>query len=150
MKGTFRAKALDGGYGQTGTGKEQVAVLIELETGNRLTWYGYFTDAAAERAIESLIIMGVTDLESLAGLGSTEFEAVVDEETYEGKTRDKVKFINRLGSGGVAMKSRMDDAQKRSFAQRFKGKFLSLQRASGVAPAAPATSPQPGEDDIPF
>lgn len=150
MKGTFRAKALEGDMGVAGTGTEQVAVLIQLESGERLTWYGYFSDAAAERTCEALITMGVTDLATLAGLGSKEFEAVVDEEVFEGKPRDKVKFINRLGSGGIAMKTRMNEAEKQSFAQRFKGKFLSLQRAAGVTPASPATSPKTGEDDIPF
>lgn len=148
MKGTFRAKAIEGAMGRAGTGTEQVAVLVELETGERLTWYGYFSDAAAERTCESLIHMGVTDLESLAGLGSTEFEVVVDEEEFDGKLRDKIKFINRLGSGGVALRVRMSDAEKRSFAQRFKGKFLSMQRQLGGGPAQPPTAVT--DDDPPF
>lgn len=148
MHGTYRAKALEGDMGRASTGTEQVAVLIELETGDRLTWYGYFSDAAAERTIESLLAMGVTDLETLAGLGSQHFEVVVDDEEYQGKTRTKVKFINRLG-GGVAMKSRMNEAERKSFAHRYRGKFLSMQRAAGTTPAD-APSPPAGDDDIPF
>jgi hypothetical protein len=149
MQGRFRAKALEGDYGTANTGTEQVAVLCELEGGTRLTWYGYLSEAAVDRTLEALQIMGVTDLETLAGLGSQEFEAVVDEEEYNGKTSTRIKFINRLGSGGVALKSRMSDAQKKGFASRFKGKFLALQQKSGAAPAPRASAPV-DNDDIPF
>lgn len=148
MKGTFKARAIEGDLGKAETGTDQVAVLIELEGGYRRTWYGYFSDAAVDRTIESLITMGVTDLETLAGLGSTDFEAVVDEEEYQGKTRDKVKFINRLGSGSLALKTRMDAGAKKSFAQRFKGKFLTMQRQAGAPPAKSETPA--ANDDIPF
>ena len=151
MRGTFRAKAIEGDYGYATTGTEQVAVLLELEDNTRITWYGFLTEAAAERTLESLTHMGVTDLETLAGLGSQEFEAVIDEEEYNGSVRDKVKFINRLGSGGVAIKTRMNEGQKKSFAARHKGKFLAIQQRNGAAPSRAAAPASTGtDDDTPF
>jgi hypothetical protein len=133
-----RARAVEGDYGHANTGTEQVAVSFELEDGERRTWYGYFTDKAAERTLEALTICGVTNLETLEGIDANEVELVLRDEEYEGTVRERVAFVNRLGSGGIAMKNRMGEKDKKDFAKRFKGQFLKLQKENGAAPA-PAT-----------
>lgn len=154
-EGRFRATALEGDYGRAQTGTEQVAVLFKLETGAQLTWYGYLSENAADRTLESLVHCGVSDLATLADLGSKDVEVVVQHDTYEGKTRARIAFVNALGSGGVAMKNKASEADKASIAKRFKGNFLKLQKQHGDAPAASSASKPRAkatgtDDDIPF
>lgn len=142
--GRYRARAVEGDYGFAGTGTEQVAVLFELEGGLRRTWYGYLSDGAVERTLKALKDCGVTNLETLEGIDRNEVEVVLQTEEFNGSSKQKIAFVNPLGSGGVALKSRMDPTQKKSFAQRLKGKWLELG-GSTAAPVAVAN-----DDDIPF
>jgi len=166
--GTHKARAVDCVLGMTGTGKEQVGVLFEhVETGERITWYGYFTDGTFERTIESLRYMGWqgTDLldfrQGLPAGCDNEVDVVVEDETDErdGKVRRKVRWVN--GNGGVAVKETLDDAQARVFAARMKAKVAALHAKTGGP--KPASKPKPPsrvaqsasgevlvEDDIPF
>jgi hypothetical protein len=158
-EGRFRAKAVEGDYGHANTGTEQIAVLFELETGSRLTWYGYLTEKTQERTLEALINCGVTDLETLDGLGSKDVELVIQhEDDQNGVARARVAFVNALGSGGVAMKNKMGEGARRSVAARLKGNFVKMQREHGVTPATTGRNSRksaPAEeigadDDIPF
>ena len=171
--GTHRVRPVDAVLGMTSTGKEQIGVMFEhLETFERITWYGYFTDATFERTIESLRYLGWTgnDLsEWNGGLPegcANEVDIVVEDEQdqRDGTLRRKVRWIN--SGGGVSVKDRLSDDQARSFGARMKQKIAAAQAAAGVKPAAkPATRPAPAqrspaasqdrfegipEDDIPF
>lgn len=164
--GTFRAVAIGAVLGMTETGKEQIAVQFEtLEPeGERITWYGYFTDGTFERTIESLRHCGWrgNDLIEFAagrplpeGFGA-EVEIVVDEEEFNGRTRLKVRWVN--GSGGIAVKNTLDESQARAFSARMKSRVAALQAKNGTrAPAATsapsmrgAQATHPADDDIPF
>jgi len=62
-KGTYRARATEAEFGFTNTGTEQVAVLFEVVEdgefqGERITWFGFFTDATSERTIQALRVCG--------------------------------------------------------------------------------------------
>ena len=151
QEGRFRARAVEGAWGHTSNGVVQVAVMFELETGAKLTWYGYMTEKAEERTMNSLIACGVTDLETLEGVDSNDVEVTIEHDTYNDKTRAKIAWVNALGTGGVAMKSKIDGAEKKSVLSKYKGNFLKLQKAQGVAPAKPAAKQKAtGTDDIPF
>jgi hypothetical protein len=150
-EGRYLARAVDGAWGRTGTGIEQVAVLFKLETDRQLTWYGYLTDKTSERTMNSLITCGVTDLETLAGLDTNEVELVIEHDTYNGKTTAKVLWVNALGSGGVHLKDKIEGSEKAGMLAKHKGNFLKLQRAAGVAPGVSQTKTGPNDnDDIPF
>lgn len=148
--GAWRAKAISADFGRTAKSSEQVAVLLEFLDGpnqsQRITWYGYFTEKTADRTLESLMIAGWDgdDLYELVGLGTTDFEAVVEEDTYEGKTRTKVQWINRMYGNTPAMKQKLNDGEKRAFAERMKGRALALKQNQPAPPAADAG------DDLPF
>jgi len=166
--GTHKARAIDCALGMTGTGKEQIGVLLELsETAERITWYGYFTDGTFERTIESLRYLGWSGTDLLAfrsGLPSecvNEVEIVVEDEAdQDGKLRRKVRWIN--GSGGVAIKETLDDGQARVFAAKMRAKVAALQAKTGVAAPRSSTPKLPSqvatnasgevlaEDEIPF
>lgn len=132
--GTWRAKATGAELGYTSTGKEQVAMSIEILDGpsanHIITWYGYFTEKTTDRSLESLMIAGWDgeDLAAMTGVGSTEFQVVIEEDTYEGKTRMRVQWINRLFGSGPALKNKMDTGAKVSFAERMKGRALAVKQ----------------------
>lgn len=142
MEGIFRARAVEGQFGYTNGGKEQVAVTFLLEGGQRLTWYGYFTEKTEERTFESLRYCGWegTDLSDLTGIDRNEVELVVEEEEYDGKVKSKVQWVNRPSSPVMARP--MDKAQVKSFAERMKGKLLAYDRSKGVTHGPPPRQQQ--------
>lgn len=171
--GTHRVRPIDCALGMTGTNKEQIGVMFEIvdDPAQRITWYGYFTEATFERTIESLRHLGWrgTDLAEFhrglpAGVDN-EVDIVVEEEAdNNGEPRAKVRWINSAGSG-VAVKTVLDDQQVRAFSARMKARVAGLQAAGGTTPArtpapaavgAAARGPErtidPGidDDDIPF
>lgn len=141
--GTHRARPIDAALGLTGTGKEQIGIMFEhAETGERITWYGYFTDGTFERTIESLRYIGWqgTDLTDFAlGLPegvANEVDIVVEDEEdqRDGTIRRKVRWVN--SGGGVAVKDRLSEDQARSFAARMKQRIAASQAKAGVKPTS--------------
>jgi hypothetical protein len=148
--GRFRARAVEGAWGHTQNGTEQVAVLFRLETDRNLTWYGFMTDKTSERTMAALITCGVSDLESLQGLADNEVELVVEHEEYNGKVSARVQWVNALGTGGVALKDKVEGTEKAAMLAKHRGNFLKLRREAGVQ-TDPAQRPAPNDnDDIPF
>lgn len=162
--GTYLARALGGALGKTNAGKPQVAVEFEIlsaeAAGEHITWYGFFSEKTEERTIKSLRLAGwrgddLSDLSSLGGDDAPEVALVIEEETYEGKTRTKVQWVNAPGAG-LAMKSEMSPEEAKAFATRMKGRVAQI---SGPRPAPTKSRPLPprreepppvGDDDIPF
>jgi hypothetical protein len=161
MYGKFKARAETFDMGFTDSGKEQVAVSFLLiggdHDGDRLTWYGSFSDAAVERTLDSLTYAGWngSDFVNLPGLGSTEVELDVAEEKYNGKVNTKVNWVNRIG---VALKNQMDQGQKTAFANKMKGRIAAHQQKAGAAQKSQAgngrrdaggfNSPPPSDGDL--
>jgi hypothetical protein len=149
--GHHKGRALNGDFGVAGTGTRQVAVLFEFTEGEcqgeQLTWYGFFTPATAERTVEGLRNAGCTfpngDLCDLTGLGSVEAVLVVEEDGVDdqGYPRLKIRWVNKLG-GGVALGSRMNDAEKRALAAEMRGFVIAGANAQpSAAPSTPAPAP---------
>jgi hypothetical protein len=163
-KGTYRAMPVGAALGKTGTGKEQIAIMFELadESGQRIPWYGYFTDATFDRTIESLRHLGWqgADLGDFAqGLPESvnqEVEIVIDHEAdQEGVERARVRWIN--SGRGIAVKERLDDQAARSFGARMRSRVAALQASKGQNGASRTTAQKstpavamPGEDEVPF
>ena len=148
--GKYIGTPVSAALGTTSTGKEQIAVQFEFidPVGERLTWYGYFTDAAFDRTIESLRAIGWTgsSLDEFAGEKlpagvNHQVELVVQHEEYEGKVQVRIAFVNSIGAG-LALKSAMTSDQARAFAAKMKGRIAAL--SGGVPPAArPRAVPKP-------
>jgi hypothetical protein len=153
--GKYRGRPVAAALGLASTGTEQIAVQFDLvdPPGERITWYGYFTDATTERTIESLRHCGWRDPNNdlsvfVAGeplpVGfDQEVELVVQQEAYNGKTQTKVAFVN--GGGGLALKNALDKGQAQSFAERMKRQIDALDRAAGRpsgGSAAPRQAPR--------
>lgn len=160
-KGTYRAMPLELELGTASTGTEQVAVRFELlsggQEGKRIVWYGFFTDATAERTMEALRHMGwegvdISDLST----ATKECVVVIDHENdKEGNPYARVKWVN--AAGGPLMKNIMDADAKKAFALRMRGLAASVgtqgPRAKPTNSKPPSNQPEPpphGDNDIPF
>lgn len=160
----YEAKARTWGLGESGTGSEQVAIEFEILTPDApekaLTWYGYFSEKAFDRTIESLRICGWAgaNLEEIAdgqgGLDANLVSLTVEDEEYDGRTFAKVQWVNR--PGGLALKAPLVGERAKSFAAQMQGRIRALDASQGKRPA-PAAAPagnggakKPEFDDVPF
>ncbi|HAM59861.1 MAG TPA: hypothetical protein DCQ64_32395 [Candidatus Rokubacteria bacterium] len=172
MAGTNRRYALSTAkswvLGESDKGQVNLAVSFPVKDaeGNErfIVWRGYFTEKTTDRTIESLRYMGFEgdDLSNLVGLDKNQVELVIEDEEYEGKTYERVQFINK--AGGALTKQPLVGEKASAFAAQLKGAFRAFDAAAGkrvstkpgAAKAAPATGPlgdEPpplGNDDIPF
>jgi hypothetical protein len=150
-------------------GTPSVAVLFESQEtiGDRITWDGYLTDAALERTLASLKILGWDPaehdgkIETLHGtdvLKGAEAEIVVELEEYNGQARPKVKWVNAVGGGGLG--EGMDAEDVIAFSASLRQKVLSARAPTPNAKPGPARQPaavsanskplSDPDDDLPF
>jgi hypothetical protein len=161
--GIYRARAKEWELGEASTGTEQIGVLFALTdpeaNGDTITWFGSFTEKAAPYTLQSLRNCGWEgdNLESLDGLDANEVELVVEEQEYNGKVSLRVKYINRVGSGSLSLKSPMSPEKKRAFAARMRGQIAALDQKNGTkkptsrtGPLSPEPPPIAESGDIPF
>ena len=171
-----RSKALEWALGEWDGGKPYVGVSFKIkdpldDSEKFVGWRGWFTDAAADRTIESLRHLGFEgdDVSELKDLDKNEVELVIEDEEYtdqqsgELKTTTRGQFINKLR--GPMVKTKLEGDKATSFAAQMKERFRAVDASNGkrvtnkpgAAKAAPAAAGPPGEeppplgnDDIPF
>lgn len=156
-EGTYPAKGTgEYEFGTSDNGNEQVGVSYRITQGEYAgrvqTWYGFFnTPENAQRTVKSLRASGWKgdDVTNLTGITENDVNIVVEVEEFQGKTRNKVAWVN---GAGVAMKNVMNDQQKKALAARMKG--LILAGGGGQKPAANGgrrppqqRAPMPPQDD---
>jgi hypothetical protein len=119
-------------FGETDKGTEQVAIEFEIvegeDAGEFITWYGFFTDDTEDRTLESLRNCGWQgdDVTDLQGVGSRKVQLVIEDESYQGKTHSRVRWVNRVGGNGVRLKKTMAPDTKRMLAARLRAKAQAL------------------------
>jgi hypothetical protein len=178
LAGTHRARAKEWALGKSSAGNEQIAVMFEITQGENIgksiTWFGSFSDKAVDRTLDSLRHCGWSgdNFVELLGLDTNEVELVVEAEEYEGKIRDKVRWVNRPAR--LALREQLDTSALSVFAARMRTKALAHKQSyvasnGSPAPASKASSkastwaaskasdttqyepsPFPSDDDIPF
>ncbi len=162
-------------------GNHQIAIPLEVTqgelAGETITWIAAFHGTAdkkgmtgVDRIIESLQHMGwigdevaeLTDVSTQRAqeLLPHEIEIVCEPDTYEGETKLKVKWVNKLGGGRFTFKEPLTGGDLKAFSAQLKGTIRSAQgaqRASKPANGAGGSQPvhpnAPGarlDDDIPF
>jgi hypothetical protein len=137
------------------SGKEEIRVLFQLDPaedgkgGETITWYGYFTEKTAERTLESLRYMGWAgdDVTDIQGLDKNKVQLVIEHDEYQGKTKAKVAWVNRLQA--VYMGTPMGGDAKASFAKRMKGLVIASKQAASSSPNASKGGAGQGNDDFP-
>lgn len=174
--GNHRARATQAALGTSSTGNDQVAVQFEIldwETGTpngeKITWYGSFTDKAFPITVRALRNMGWTgdDLSDLSTVSANEVVLDVAQEEYDGKLQTKVKWVNAIeDNSGPVLKAPMSEDKAKAFAAKMKGKVLAFNQSEGkprntgsTLPVVkktppihrgPAATPADAPDDIPF
>ena len=139
--GIHKGKVILGMLGETATGKEQVAISFELEDGQHIAWYGYFTEKALPITLQALRTCGLqgTDVSELSSIEGTEVQLTMTAEEWEGKTQVKVRWINPLS--GPVLKSPMDAAKAKKFASEMKTHLLDFDKQQGTSKPKTAQSP---------
>lgn len=108
MQGRFVARAVAWGItraGKNGDGKERAEVKFQLKDQPvQRVYHGYFTENTAERTLQSLEYCGWdgVSLRAMNGMGTRDVELVIEEEIFEGKTRDVVRWVNEIKPMRVA------------------------------------------------
>lgn len=157
--GTFEAKIVDYGISETKAGDPAPFIYLEVafpEGPAFMTWRGSFKEGKArEIALRTLIACGFRGSDPAILVDGAEggalpvgavIHAVIEEDTYDGKTYHKVAWINTPGSSS--------GAPKRADAAAAKAKLLKLNVAGDLARLR-ASSPAPtpalvGDEDTPF
>ena len=156
-EGTYVARGVSAALGYTSKGSEQVAVQFKLnETGEKIAWYGYFSEKTFDRTIETLRLCGWAgnDLDDLSGIDANEVEIVVEHENdLNNEPRARVRWVNKVG--GAALKEQLKPNEARSFAAKMKGLILAADQKAGrktaVAQRAAASPARASlDDEIPF
>jgi hypothetical protein len=86
------------GESSKGTPRVEVAFNFLDEHGEGIVYMGYLTKGSIERTVKDLRTMGWkgNDPGDLSGIDANEVELVVDDEEYNGKRYDKVKWVNPI------------------------------------------------------
>ncbi len=143
--GTFVANVADFGVSETKAGLPQISVTFDVNAENgtsRYSWFGSLkAGKAREITIKALVTLGFTG-KNLADLADpakeaiaigTEVEVVLAEETYDGTTRTKIQWINKVGGGGGIAKLDADTAKAKLAALGDIGGELMLAQQGGAA-----------------
>ena len=131
------------------TGTPQVAVEFELLNegfvGDRITWYGFLTDAAIKNAVKGLRNCGWVGTkwdETIIIDTNAEVDLDITPDTYNGKTISKVQWVNKPGESGSGPKP-MDAAKRKAFAARMNGLLMRDAPKSAPDPTKPRTKRPP-------
>lgn len=176
----YNARACSGAsFAPSSNGNQQIAINMEIVdgefAGESIAWIATFHDTpdkngvtGSERNIQSLQYMGWAgdDLAELVDISDEQARKLLPEvvsivcepDTYDGKTRLKVKWVNKPG-GRFAFKEPVSKNDLRSFAAQMKSTVKSVRAtnggpkptANGAVPGGSGSEPKPGDvDDIPF
>jgi len=139
-----------------GTAKSPFVAAVSFEilngpqAGQRITAFLYFGDNSVERSMESLRYCGFTgdDIDKFADQHpEIEVQIVVEHETYEGKTRPKVKWINKAGGGAFTFDAPLAPNDLRRFSAQFKSKLKSIPAVTGKKAERQAPTAAPPDDN---
>lgn len=142
--GEYPVRAVGARIGAAGTNTIQIGIRLRITDGDHkgktITWYGSFTDESEHITIRAMRALGhvgddVYDhramLSDNADISAT---AVVEHETYQGKKRAKVNWINGGDGGAIVMSKELSEGEAQRFRERMRGSF---QRSAGGAGGPP-------------
>jgi len=146
-------------YIQWGPGTERspfvAAVSFEVlngpQAGQKISAFLYFGEKSAVRSMESLRACGFTgdDIDKFSDQNpDIECQIVVEHETFEGKTRAKVKWINKAGGGAFTFEKPLPPNELRRFSAQFKGTLKQMPAVAGkkAERQAPSSAPPAGDE----
>lgn len=142
---------------QWGPGSEKspftAAVTFEVLSGpyagQRITAFLYFGEKSAPHSMKGLRAAGFTgdDIDKFSDQNpDIECQIVVGHETYQGKTRAKVLWINQAGGGGFVFEKQLSPSELRKFSAQFKGALKSVPAVTGKKAERQAPSAPPADE----
>lgn len=155
----MKAHAIRVEMGKTSKGDEQVVVHFQTDDENPrvLVWFGYFTEKTTDRTLESLVHCGFAgdDIGVLASGDARQHlpqavDLVTEWETYEGKDRERVRWVNEIGGARTILKNAMDADEARVFGAQMRNRLAAVRATSGASRAPAPRAPAKERDDIPF
>lgn len=148
--GTYTAKIKDYGIFQKEGGNPAAIVefvISEFDTEQKITWFGYFHGGSREITVRTLIetfeFTGKTGEELAGGIGSNvinetrDYELVIEHDTYNGKIKPKIKYVNIPGRSRQISKVDKQNAKVVMAGLNLGGDFTALR----------ATLPKPKKED---
>jgi hypothetical protein len=148
-------------FEESGNNNMQIAIPFEILdeefSGETITWFHTMHDVpdkkgktGKDRAVEALVYMGFQgdDMTALMDISDDEarallpdaVELVVAPDEHEGKTRLKVKWVNRAGAGRAGFKKPLTKDGMRAFAAQMRGALKNARGGSAQRPAQQSTS----------
>ena len=144
--GYYKGRAIPGsaqhGYAKDGV-SEQIAVDLQLETGDRVTTVLSFNGGAVPYSIERLKALGWDGSNELNGIDRNEVEVQIKYEVPPGKTEEVMRAEIKTKSGRFTFNNQMNEQQKRGFMSNLSN--LAKQYENGTPPA-PQVQQQPRVD----
>lgn len=129
-------------FGESGQ-KKTPLVMVQFEilrgphAGQRITWYGYFSEEnpdVTDRTIKSLRACGFSGEQfgdMVTQAVDQEVSIVVEHEEYQGKRRARVLWVNAVGGGGLKVENQMSASQMRLFSSKLASRLKAFAPASG-------------------
>lgn len=142
-EGTYEAKVASHAITETKNGDPQALVTFDVKTTDgvvRLDWYGSFKEKALKYTLTSLINCGLRgtnpadDLE----IGKVVSIVVSHEPDTNGKTRARIKWINKVGGTRKVLEPKAAAAKLKSL----EGMVMAIRHDLGA--------PNADTDDLPF
>jgi len=143
--GTYRAKVIDYGVGETQGGSAQLIIMFEFEAEgakHRRMWFGSLKEgqegkkSAREVTAAALAVCGFRldgDLGAFADGPASgqldlnkEVDIVLGTETYNGKTNQKIKWVNEIGGGAFRERLSKGEATQKLQGISLKGELMAL------------------------
>lgn len=168
-EGKYPGKIVDYSISQRNESSEPVLeVMFELDVPNtgkrKLTLYKYFKGAALEYTLKFLATVGMRGndpgilVDNHYGTGTldetSDFEIEVIQESYEGKIRNKIGWVNRRGTSKVGGAQAMGLKQKLG---DLRGAMIKARKDSNIPETKPKEQPpattevvDPDSDNCPF
>ena len=161
--GTHRARARAGVLTETQGDSHREHIYIKFglvsDMNDVVEWQGYFGDnkdkggkTLTERTIDVLRVCGWEgdDIRDLRGIEKNEVEIVVLEDTYQGNSRLKVRYVQPIGTAAAFMPKPLESRYADQLAERIKRKITGGE--SSASPAEDFGPPRQTvpDEDIPF
>ncbi len=151
-EGTYRSKLISKDYSEAKTGTVQLVLGFEVtqegeQKGNTITGFFPCTENSMGYTVEKMRALGWkgVDLDDLSTLGTEEADIVVKQETYNGETKLKVAFVNKIGATVV---SSLDADKRKAFAQRMRSIVVGMDTSKAIQPSV--SEPSVPDADLPF
>ncbi len=160
LHGNFRARAKKWLLAETKKGDGQLAIDFELlegpATGQTRTYFGSFSAGALKFTLDAARNCGwqgndPAELDNPDnGMNANEVVLVIEPDTYEGVTREKVKWVNKLGGAAAAKPLAVE--KRASFFQDLRARILAAEAGQPKASASPPRANGSGQPagDVPF